>query len=157
MSKTMSFSKQVATVLGSILLGTSLIHSAAEAVPKQQKEPMIKVGSLRELQGDNTCQGTGGIMTYAETKNFRVYICADKRDRTQPRYYRSRNRNGKGGLNLEAKNYNPRQMRYFEFTNQGHTYTLQIPTSQIPRPVLSIGLPNGKYIEEPVLRYLSKN
>lgn len=148
-------------------LGVIATLSSAIALPLSQptiaqtlqrkSNPMINVGSLRELKGDQTCRGTGGIMTYAETRNFRVYICADKNDRTQPRYYRSRNRSGQGGLNLEAKDYNPRQMRYFEFRNQGFSYTLQIPTSQIPNPVLSIQFPDGRIIEEPVLRYLARS
>ena len=95
-------------------------------------------------------------MTYAETKSFLVYICADRRDRTQPRYYRSRDRRSrKSSLNLEATNYDPRQMRYFEFKNKGYPYVLQIPMSQIPNPALGIEFPNGKRDEGRVLRYLA--
>ncbi len=124
---------------------------------KQKSEP-LKVGSLKELKGDQTCRGTGGIMTYAETKSFLVYICSDQKHRTQPRYYRSRDRRDRSRtLNLEATNYNPRQMRYFEFKNKGYTYVLQMPMSQIPNPVLGIEFPDGKRVEERVLRYLAKS
>lgn len=95
-------------------------------------------------------------MVYAETKSYRVYICADKRDATTARYYRSRNRKGSGGLDIEAFNYNPNQMRYFEFKNKGYSYILQIPSSQIPNPVLAVEFPNGKRVEEKVTRYLSR-
>lgn len=143
------------SVLSDPTIGQSTQTTAI--VKDQKKTKPLKVGSLRELQGDPTCQGTGGIMTYAETRNYRVYICADKTDRTQPRYYRSRDRNGAGSLNLKATDYNPRQMRYFEFKNKGFTYILQMPMSQIPNPVLSIQFPNGRVIEEPVLRYLARS
>ncbi|PSB21233.1 hypothetical protein C7B65_04705 [Phormidesmis priestleyi ULC007] len=124
---------------------------------KEKSEP-LKVGSLKELKEDRTCRGTGGIMTYAETKSFLVYICSDPNHHTQPRYYRSRDRHHHNRvLNLEATNYNPRQMRYFEFKNKGYTYVLQMPMSQIPNPVLGIEFPNGKRVEERVLRYLAKS
>lgn len=141
----------------SFALQPEITQQALTPLPKEKSEP-IKVGSLKELRGDKTCQGTGGIMTYAETKSFLVYICADKRDRTQSRYYRSRDRrNRKSSLNLEATNYDPRQMRYFEFKNKGYSYVLQMPMSQIPNPVLGIEFPSGKRVEERVLRYLSKS
>ncbi len=133
------------------------ITQQALTPPSKEKSEPIKVGSLKELRGDKTCQGTGGIMTYAETKSFLVYICANKNDRTQPRYYRSRDRrNSESRLDLEATNYNPRQMRYFEFKDKGYTYVLQMPMSQIPNPVLGIEFPSGKRVEERVLRYLAK-
>lgn len=121
-----------------------------------QKSGVLEVGSLSELKGDTTCQGTGGTLVYAETRNYQVYICGDKDDRLQPRYYRSRNRDGSGGINLEAKTYDPRQMRYFEFKNNGYSYILQIPSGQIPDPELNVELPNGKLIGEKVLRYLAR-
>lgn len=121
-----------------------------------QKSGVLEVGSLSELKGDTTCQGTGGTLVYAETQNYQVYICGDKDDRLQPRYYRSRNRDGSGGINLEAKTYDPRQMRYFEFRNNGYSYILQIPSGQIPDPELNVELPNGKLIGEKVLRYLAR-
>lgn len=129
--------------------------SAMQSPIQKEKSVPLKVGSLGELKGDSTCSGTGGIMTYAETQNHRIYICADKNDRTQPRYYRSRSRNG-SRLDLEAKNYNPRQMRYFEFKNNGYTYILQMPMGAIPNPNLAVELPNGRIVEERVLRYLAK-
>lgn len=117
----------------------------------------LSVGNLSEIEGDTTCgRGTGGTLAYAETKSHIVYICSAEDDATAPRFYRSRMRNGGQGLNLEAVNYDPRQLRYFEFTNNGYTYVLQIPTSQIPNPVLAVEFPNGRRVEEKVLRYLAK-
>jgi len=117
----------------------------------------LSVGNLSEIEGDVTCgRGTGGTLAYAETRNHLVYICGAPGDPTTPRFYRSRARDGSQGLNLEAVNYDPRQMRYFEFRNQGYTYILQIPTSQTPDPVLAVELPNGRRVEEKVLRYLAK-
>jgi hypothetical protein len=71
-------------------------------------------------------------LVYAETKSYRIYVCSDRKDKTQPRYDRSRERNGK--LDREAKGDNPQQMRYFIFENAGYSYLLQKPMSQIPRP-----------------------
>lgn len=117
----------------------------------------LKVGSLSEIEGDITCgRGTGGTLAYAETKNYLVYICGAEDDPTAPRFYRSRTRNGGPGLNLEAVNYDPRQLRYFEFRNDDYTYILQIPTSRIPNPVLAVEFPNGKRVEERVTRYLAR-
>ncbi|MBW4489212.1 MAG: SH3 domain-containing protein [Trichocoleus desertorum ATA4-8-CV12] len=117
----------------------------------------LRVGNLSEIEGDITCgRGTGGTLAYAETKNYLVYICGTEGDPTAPRFYRSRTRDGSQGLNLEAVNYDPRQMRYFEFTNNGYTYVLQMPMSQIPNPVLAVEFPNGKRVEERVLRYLAR-
>lgn len=117
----------------------------------------LSVGNLSEIEGDVTCgRGTGGTLAYAETKNHLVYICGAENDPTAPRFYRSRTRTGNQGLNLEARNYDPRQMRYFEFRNNGHTYILQIPTSQIPNPVLAVEFPNGRRVEERVTRYLAR-
>lgn len=140
------------SVFGSV---AAFASPALQSPVQKEKSVPLKVGSLRELKRDSTCNGTGGIMTYAETQNHRIYICADKSDRTQPRYYRSRSRNG-SRLDLEAKNYDPRQMRYFEFKNNGYTYILQMPMAAIPNPNLSVQFPNGRIVEERVLRYLAK-
>jgi hypothetical protein len=118
---------------------------------------MLKVGSLSELKSDKTCDGTGGVLVYAETKSYRIYICGDRKDRTQPRYYRSRERAGKGKLDIEAKGYNPRQMRYFEFRNNGYAYLLQMPMSQIPQPELTVLSPQETpLLREKVTRYLAR-
>ena len=117
----------------------------------------LKVGALSEIKGDKTCDGTGGIFVYAETKTYRIYICADRKDKTQPRYYRSRERYGKGKLDLEAKGYNPHQMRYFEFKNNGYSYLLQMPMSQIPAPELTVLSPEETpLLREKVTRYLAR-
>jgi len=117
----------------------------------------LAVGNLSEIEGDVTCgRGTGGTLAYAETKSHIVFICGAEGDPTAPRFYRSRTRDGSQGLNLEAVNYDPRQLRYFEFKNNGYTYVLQIPTSQIPNPVLAVEFPNGRRVEERVVRYLAR-
>lgn len=128
-------------------------------LPTAQPNPQqiaLTVGYLDELKGDKTCDGTGGLMTYAETQNYKIYICADRKDSTQPRYYRSRDRQGKGGLNLEAKDYDPRLLRGFEFSHKGYVYTLPYPTAQAPNPRLTITFPSGKFTQEKVTRYLAK-
>jgi hypothetical protein len=124
--------------------------------PGTPAQSQIKVGSVSEIEGDITCRQTGGILVYAETENYLVYICADENNPTQPRYYRSFNRDGTPGLNLEATDYDPRQMRYFEFKNGEYTYLLQIPTGATPNPALTVELPDGSSIEERITRYLAK-
>lgn len=133
------------------------ISSLPEVVTSSQNaESSFTVGDLSQLQDDATCDGTGGLITYAETENYLVYICADPNDPTQPRYYRSKNRDGSGGLEIEAKDYNPLQGRYLEFNNQGYIYTLQIPTAQIANPDFTVKFPNGREITEKVTKYLAK-
>ncbi len=117
----------------------------------------LPVGYLSELKGDKTCQGTGGILAYAETKSYKVYICADEKNRSQARYYRSRSRQGEGKLDLKAEGYDPMKIRYFEFKNKGYSYILQIPQATIPNPVLSVVFPGGKRTQETVLRYLARS
>jgi hypothetical protein len=116
----------------------------------------LLVGSVAELQGDTTCEGTGGILVYAETENYLIYICSDRNDTTQPRYYRSFDRNGTPGIRLEAADYDPRQMRYFEFKNEGYSYLLQMPMGATPNPMLTVVFPDGTAIEEVMTRYLTK-
>ncbi len=118
------FPATVLILLTSLSLAIGNLPTHAQANPPSITKPkaMLKVGALSEIKGDKTCDGTGGIFVYAETKTYRIYICADRKDKTQPRYYRSRERYGKGKLDLEAKGYNPHQMRYFEFKNNGYSY-----------------------------------
>ncbi|HIK33079.1 MAG TPA: hypothetical protein IGS17_19175 [Oscillatoriales cyanobacterium M59_W2019_021] len=124
--------------------------------PKPPDREGIEIGSVSEIEGDITCRQTGGILAYAETDRYSIYICSDPNDSTQPRYYRSFNRDGTPGLTLEATDYNPRQMRYFEFKNGDYTYLLQIPTGATPNPTLTVILPDGSTVEEPIRRYLAK-
>jgi hypothetical protein len=125
----------------------------AQRTPSQSSLP---VGSVSELQGDTTCEGTGGILAYAETENFLIYICSDRNDATQPRYYRSFDRDGTPGIRLEATDYDPRQMRYFEFKNEGYSYLLQMPMGATPNPMLTVIFPDGSAMEEAITRYLTK-
>jgi hypothetical protein len=124
--------------------------------PRTPNPSGIEVGSISEIEGDIACRQTGGILVYAETHNYLVYICSDENDPTQPRYYRSFNRDGTPGIALKATDYDPRQMRYFEFKNGDYKYLLQIPTAAISDPALTVELPDGSYVEEPITRYLAK-
>jgi hypothetical protein len=141
--------------LRSALLALSLTFTALPLFSAPARA--LQVGSLREIEGDITCgPGTGGTMVYAETASFRIYICSDPNDSSRARFYRSFSRNGTPGLQLDARNYNPMQMRYFEFRNGNYTYVVQIPSGQIPNPVLGIEFPNGRRVEERITRYLAK-
>ncbi|WP_201324518.1 DUF1176 domain-containing protein [Pseudanabaena sp. lw0831] len=117
----------------------------------------IAVGDIKELEGDIICGKTKVIYAYGETSNYRVYICADAKEPDRPRYYISRNKDGSGGLNLEAMNYNPQKDGVIEFNNDGYIYTLESPTTQNPEPVLRVTFPNQKLTEEQLLRYLTRS
>jgi hypothetical protein len=117
----------------------------------------IAVGDIKELEGDIICGKTRVIYAYGETSNYRVYICADTQEPNRPRYYISRNKDGSGGLDLEAKNYNPQKDGAIEFNNEGYIYTLESPTTQNPEPVLRVTFPNQKFTEEQLLRYLTRS
>ena len=111
-------------------------------------------GSTSELENDKTCDGTGGILAYAETKDYSLYICSDVKDIYQPRYYRSVNKNGTPGVKLTAKTYNPNQGTYFEFHNGDYVYMLQIPSETIKNPVLMVEFPDGSGYEQKITRFL---
>lgn len=117
----------------------------------------IAVGDIKELEGDTICGKTKVIYAHGETSNYRVYICADTKEPDRPRYYISRNKDGSGGLDLEAMNYNPQKDGVIEFNNDGYIYTLESPTTQNPEPVLRVTFPNKKLTEEKLLRYLTRS
>ena len=143
--------------LANFLTPTRVSLALKPPMPTKMAESTLKVGALSELKGDKTYNNTGGILVYAETKSYRVYICADRKNKTQPRYYRSRDRNGNSSLNLEAKGYNPQQMRYFQFKNNGYAYLLQMPTGQIPQPELTVLSPEETpLLREKITRYLAR-
>jgi hypothetical protein len=141
---------------------TSPTASTSE-VPKANTEPKnaaakaIAVGDIKELDDNSTCGKSKVTYAYGETSNYRVYICADASAPDRPRYYISRNKDGSGGLDMEAMNYNPQKSGSIEFKNDGYLYTLEAPTTQNPEPVLRVTFPNGKLSEEQLLRYLSRN
>ncbi len=141
------FQKSVAT----LLVGLSL--SVCAEVKKAIAEN-LKTGLTNELTNDKTCDGTGGILAYAETKDYSLYICADAKDISQPRYYRSVNKNGTTGVKLTAKTYNPNQGNYFEFHNGDYVYMLQIPSENIKNPVLVVEFPDGSGYEQKITRFL---
>jgi hypothetical protein len=141
--------KTVAT----LLLGLSLAICAELNGDKAIAEN-LKTGLTDELANDKTCDGTGGILAYAETKDYSLYICADTKDISQPRYYRSVNRNGTKGVKLTAKTYNPNQGNYFEFHNGDYVYMLQIPSETIKNPVLAVEFPDGSGYEQKITRFL---
>ncbi len=117
----------------------------------------IAIGDTKELEGDIICGKTKVIYAYGETSNYRVYICADDQEPNRPRYYVSRNKDGSGGLDLEAKDYNPQKNGEIEFKNDGYVYTLEAPTTQNPEPVLRVAFPNGNLSKEQLLRYLTRS
>jgi hypothetical protein len=114
----------------------------------------LTTGLTDELINDKTCEGTGGILAYAETKDFGLYVCADIRDISQPRYYRSVNKNGTNGVRVTAKTYNPNQGNYFEFHNGDYVYMIQIPSENIKNPVLMVEFPDGSGYEQKITRFL---
>jgi hypothetical protein len=128
------------------------VATSSKASPKA-----ITVGDIKEIEGDIICGKTRVIYAYGETSNYRVYICADTHEPNRPRYYISRNKDGSGGLDLEAKNYNPQKDGAIEFNNEGYIYTLESPTTQNPEPVLRVTFPNQKFTEEQLLRYLTRS
>ncbi|HBC42613.1 MAG TPA: hypothetical protein DCZ88_12145, partial [Pseudanabaena sp.] len=131
------------------------------ASPKVSAETtMIKeiaVGDIKEIDDSSICGKSQVTYAYGETSNYRVYICADASAPERPRYYISRNKDGSGGLDLEAMNYNPKKSGKIEFKNDGYIYTLEASTTQNPEPVLRVTFPNGKLSEEKLLRYLDRS
>ena len=117
----------------------------------------IAIGNIKELEDNSICGKAKVTYAYGETSNYRVYICADDKEPDRPRYYISRNKDGSGGLDMEATNYNPQQNGAIKFKNEGYTYTLEAPTTQNPEPVLRVTLPNGTLSKEQLLRYLSRS
>ena len=117
----------------------------------------IAIGNIKELEDNSICGKNKVTYAYGETSNYRVYICADDKEPDRPRYYISRNKDGSGGLDMEAASYNPQQNGAIEFKNEGYIYTLESPTTQNPEPVLRVTLPNGTLSKEQLLRYLSRN
>ena len=138
-----------------LLVGAPLVTLApATAAPAAK---MLPIGSLSQIEGDATCSSsfrTGGLLAYAETANYRIYICADRNDETQPGYYRSFDKKGGGNLSLAAVDYDPQKPGSYEFRSRGYYYTLQIPSAQTPAPVLRVNQPSGKPYEEKILRFL---
>ncbi|MCY7334498.1 MAG: hypothetical protein LH649_17975 [Pseudanabaena sp. CAN_BIN31] len=139
--------------LTAALLGISLSVCANVNGGKAIAEHLT-TGSINELANDKTCDGTGGILAYAETKDYALYICADSKDIAQPRYYRSVNKNGTTGVKLTAKTYNPKQGNYFEFHNGDYVYMLQIPSENIKNPVLVVEFPYGSVYAQKITRFL---
>ena len=117
----------------------------------------IAVGDIKDLEDNRICGKSKVTYAYGETSNYRIYICADASEPERPRYYISRNKDGSGGLNMEATNYNPQRAGAIEFKNDGYLYTLESPTTQNPEPVLRITFPNGKLSKEQLLRYLARS
>jgi Protein of unknown function (DUF1176) len=138
-----------------LLLGAPLVTPTPAAAAPAAK--VLPIGSLSQIEGDATCSSTfrtGGLLAYAETASYRIYICADRNDETQPTYYRSFDKKGSGSLTLAAVDYNPQKPGAYEFRNQGYLYTVQIPSAKTPAPVLRVTLPTGKPYEEKILRFL---
>ena len=122
---------------------------------KGESKTSLTTGLTDELVNDKTCDGTGGILAYAETKDYALYVCSDHKDISQPRYYRSVNKNGTAGVKLTAKTYNPNQVSYFEFYNGDYVYMLQLPSATIKEPVLVVEFPDGSGYEQKITRFLT--
>jgi hypothetical protein len=135
------------------LLGLSLSVCAAINGDSAIAEHLT-TGLTDELVDDKTCDGTGGILAYAETKDYSLYVCADPKNIAQPRYYRSVNKNGTTGVKLTARTYNPNQGNYYEFHNGDYVYMLQIPSENIKNPVLVVEFPDGSGYEQKITRFL---
>ena len=114
----------------------------------------LQTGLIDQLGNDQTCADTGGILAYAETKDYGLYICADINDPRQPKHYRSVNKNGSPGVRLTARTYNPNQGNYFEFYNGDYVYMLQLPSAQIKQPLLVVEFPDGDGYEQKITRLL---
>ncbi|MDX2254243.1 MAG: hypothetical protein NW214_01875 [Pseudanabaenaceae cyanobacterium bins.39] len=132
----------------------STLTAQANATGGSVSSSNLITGTTEELAGDQTCQGTGGILAYAETKDFKLYVCADDQDLSQPRYYRSVNKNGSQGIRITAKTYNPNQGNYFEFFNGDYVYLIQIPSETLKQPMLVVEFPDGSGYEQKISRFL---
>jgi hypothetical protein len=139
------------------------VTASPEATPSattkntSESPKAIAIGDIKDLEDNGICGKSKVTYAYGETSNYRIYICADAKEPDRPRYYISRNKDGSGGLDIEATNYNPQKSGAIEFDNAGYTYTLEAPTTQNPEPVLRITFPSQKLNEEQLLRYLSRN
>ena len=143
------FQKSLTTLLLSLSLSVYAGIDDNKAIAEN-----LTTGLTDELINDKTCEGTGGILAYAETKDFGLYVCADIRDISQPRYYRSVNKNGTKGVRVTARTYNPNQGNYFEFHNGDYVYMIQIPSENIKNPVLMVEFPDGSGYEQKITRFL---
>ena len=151
LSITSSFKKLIA------LLTVGLTISGFSAINVDSATAETLIGLTTELKNDKTCDGTGGILAYAETKDYALYVCADAKERSQPRHYRSVNKNGTPGVKLTAKTYNPNQGNYFEFHNGDYVYMLQLPSETIKNPMLIVEFPDGLGYEQKITRFLVSN
>ncbi|OIP76246.1 MAG: hypothetical protein AUK48_06060 [Oscillatoriales cyanobacterium CG2_30_44_21] len=149
--------KLIKFAISNFLAVALLSASLANSVASQVKQSSLITGLTDELVDDKTCQNTGGILAYAETKDYALYVCADLKDVASPRYYRSVNKNGTSGVSLTAKTYNPDQGNYFEFYNGDYVYLLQIPSKTIQDPVLMVEFPDGSGYEQKINRFLMSN
>ena len=138
-----------------LLLGLTISGLSEINVDEAPAETLT--GLTTELINDKTCDGTGGILAYAETRDYALYVCADAKERSQPRHYRSVNKNGTPGVKLTAKTYNPKQGNYFEFHNGDYVYMLQLPSETIKNPMLIVEFPDGLGYEQKITRFLVSN
>ena len=140
--------------LSIMFLGFSMLLCAEMSGGKAAIAENLSMGLTDELTNDKNCDGTGGLLAYAETKDYALYVCADLKDISQPRYYRSVNKNGTQGVKLTAKTYNPNQGTYFEFHNGDYVYLLQLPSENIKNPVLIVEFPDSNGYEQKITRLL---
>lgn len=138
---------------------TSPQSTIEKVTPAKQAETnqikAIATGNIADLPDKDICGSNRVAYAYGETSSYRVYICADASTPDRPRYYISRNKDGSGGLEIEAKDYNPQKSEVIEFNNGGYLYAIEAPTSQNPEPLMRVTFPNGKINEEQLLKYLA--
>ncbi|MBD2151617.1 DUF1176 domain-containing protein [Pseudanabaena sp. FACHB-1277] len=146
-------SKADSTPQSTVIKVTDTKKTAAPSSANKTKA--IATGNIADLPDKEICGNNRVAYAYGETSSFLVYICADASTPDIPRYYMSRNKDGSGGLEIEAKDYNPQKSDVIEFNNGGYLYAIEAPTSQNPEPVMRVTFPNGKVNEEQLLKYLA--
>ena len=139
--------------MGGIAEGRAIANDAKNNLENDPKTAM-ETGLIELLGNDQTCEGTGGLIAYAETKDYGLYVCADINNSRQPKHYRSVNKNGTPGVSLTARTYNPNQGNYFEFYNGDYIYMLQLPSARIKQPMLVVEFPDGNGYEQKITRFL---
>jgi hypothetical protein len=149
------------------------MHSAApkpSATPKPiastspnitSTTPATAISDSKELGSDSiqdvsrricqTAHPNSRWFSYAETRNFKIYLCADEKSPDRPRWYISKNTDGSDGLTLEANE--PLEYGIVKFQNAGYTYEIIRPKNRVP--FLRITFPNGLTKQEELLRNLN--
>jgi hypothetical protein len=100
---------------------------ATEVATDSQKQ-VLKVGDISELKDDKTCDDVGETLVYAETKNFRVNVCANKTNRQTPAFMKIAKKDG--SLKIEGKAQLGWREDAFVGIDEKYGYRLQMPSSR---------------------------